>query len=149
MKYQKQLIFFWQQEIFLEDLRKGYQIHGGKSAPRKIFEFSFGLKHPKKITPEGRWGWDCKYCCPQVNVPFYFPKNSKNYPFAFRKCPFLSWDCPFVVQKFLFISHNNYWFQELLLLFLDCLFYLTCTSFSKNPFFQLIVPSYRPTHLEM
>ena len=33
--------------------------------------------------------------------------------------------------------------------FWNCLFYLTCTSFSKNPFFQLIVPSNRPIHLEM
>ena len=31
-----------------------------------------------------RWGGDCKYSCPQVNVPFYFIK----LPFCFLELPF-------------------------------------------------------------
>ena len=68
----------------------------GKSSSRKIFEFSFWLKHPKMTTLEEEWG--CKCSCPQTNFHFYFPKM----PFYSQNCPFIFLNGPFTFQNCLF-----------------------------------------------
>ena len=96
----------------------------GKSAPCKIFDILLWLEiskidHSIVVGWDGgwgRWGWDCKSPCPQVNVPFYFTK------------------CPFIPRITLLFSRITFLFSNIALLFpgINLLFSRSTFLFLRN-----------------
>ena len=78
---------------------------GKKYLYKNFWDFILAWSIQKWLVQRGgRCG--CKCPSPQVNVPYYFPLNSQNWPFTFQKWRFISqkWDivfqhCPLVFQK--------------------------------------------------
>ena len=117
-----------------------------------IFEFYFGLKNQKMITPEGGMGQAVRL---QVHLSssqyaFLIPKNALLFQeilFYFPELPFYFPEMPFYFSKISYcFPELPFSFPEMASYFL-CLFVCTfcyLSSFSKKMFYQLIVSSPRP-----
>ena len=119
------------------------------SARRNVFEIFWPETCKNDDSTRGRGGMRLQVpACPQVNVPFYFPKMSFYFPelpFYFQEIPFCFLELPFCFPKVSFcFSEVSFYFSKGAVCFPELIFpevpsfYFLCVSFSMSAFFQLI-----------
>ena len=102
-----------------------------KTPLKKKFKILFWLETSKNVPEEGQ-GW--KYPCPQVNMPFYFPKiiHFPELPFYFPEMPFCFSGLPFFSGEALYFSRGAFSFLK------DALFSRLALLSSKTAFFSFV-----------